>query len=487
MSHANQQPVLVTGATGYVGGRLTNELAARGHRVRCMARRPEVMAERVGESTEVVQGDVLDPDSLARACSGVQTAYYLVHALGAAGDFEKTEERGARNFAEAARDAGVRRVIYLGGLCAEETAGLSPHLRSRRQVGETLRRHGVQTIEFRASIIIGSGSLSFELIRSLVQRLPVMVTPRWVAVKAQPIAVADVLAYLTAALDLAATGHRTYEIGGADVMSYGELMQAYAQARGLRRWMIPVPVLTPRLSSLWLNLVTPVYARVGRKLVGSMTTPSLVRDDAASRDFSIRPVGVHEAIRQALRNEDREVAETHWAGALSSVGPTRDWGGVSFRNRIVDSRERCTPAAPEDAFRPIQRIGGRTGWYYANALWQLRGLLDRTAGGVGMARGRRDPEHLRMGDVVDCWRVECCDPPRRLRLAAEMKLPGRAWLQFDVEPRGDGSRIRQTALYDPVGWLGLLYWYLLYPAHHFVFTGMLRSIARAAEHRNLHE
>ena len=473
--------VLVTGATGYVGGRLLKELAAHGESVRCLARSPKYLVGRVQPGTEVVKGDVLDPSSLDQAFIGVHTAYYLVHSLGTPGDFETIEIQGARNFAAAAKKAGVRRVIYLGGLCNDQQPDLSAHLKSRCRVGDELRKHGVLTIEFRASVIIGSGSISFELIRSLVRRLPVMVTPRWVSVAAQPIAISDVIHYLFAALDLDVARHRTYEIGGRDQMTYGDLMREYARVRGLRRWMVAVPVLTPRLSSLWLNLVTPVYARIGRKLIDGMTTPSVVRDDAALRDFPIRPLSVHEAIEQALRNEDREFVETHWAGALSSVGPVRSWGGVSFRNRIVDARDIPTTASPEEAFAPVRRIGGATGWYYGNWLWRLRGFLDRLVGGVGMGRGRRDSESLRVGDVVDCWRVESYDPPRRVTLAAEMKLPGRAWLQFDVEPDGDGSRIRQTALYDPVGLSGILYWYLLYPVHKLVFAGMLRNIARAAE------
>lgn len=481
MNNPKKRLVLVTGATGYVGGRLAPRLIARGEQVRCLARRPETLADRLSAHSEVVQGDLLDAPSLDHALSGVHTAYYLVHSLGTKGDFETTEAKAALNFTAAAKTAGVRRVIYLGGLYAEGKPGLSPHLRSRRRVGEILREHGVQTIEFRASVILGSGSLSFELIRSLVQRLPIMVTPKWVSVQAQPIAISDVIEYLVAALDLEMTGHRTYEIGGLDQMSYGDLMREYARIRGLRRWMTAVPVLTPRLSSLWLNLVTPVYARIGRKLIDSMVSPSIVRDDSALRDFDIRPMSVHEAIEQALSNEDKEVTETHWAGAVSTVGPVRSWKDASFRRRIVDSREIHTEASLEQAFAPIQRIGGINGWYYGNWLWRLRGFLDRLAGGVGMGRGRRSPELLRVGDVVDCWRVASFDPPRRLTLIAEMKLPGRAWLQFELEPEGTGSRIRQTAIYDPLGLSGILYWYLLYPIHKVIFAGMLRNIARIAE------
>lgn len=474
------KPVLVTGATGYIGGRLVAHLEQAGIRVRCMARRPETLADQVRAETEVVPGDVSKPASLAAALAGVETAFYLVHALGATGDFERAERAGARNFGKAAREAGVQRIVYLGGLCDPDTV-TSEHMRSRLEVGDILRASGVQVIEFRASIIIGSGSLSYELIRSLVRRLPVMVVPKWVRVKAQPIAVTDVIAYLHGAITLDVSDDAVYEIGGAEQMSYGELLQAFARSRGLRRWLIHVPVLTPRLSSHWLNLVTPLYARVGKRLIESITTPSVVHDSRARRDFAFAPMTVVEALDLAQRYEDQEYAFTHWAGAESTAGPHRHWGGTRFRARIVDCRRRVVPVPPDVAFRPIQAIGGRTGWYYGNFLWKLRGVLDRLVGGVGMARGRRHREDLRVGDVIDCWRVERLEPDRLLLLRAEMKVPGRAWLQFEVEEHAEGSLVCQTALYDPVGLTGLAYWYALYPAHGFIFEGMLRNIGRAAE------
>jgi hypothetical protein len=279
---------------------------------------------------------------------------------------------------------------------------------------------------------------------------------------------------------VSSNSHRIFEIGGRDTVSYGDLMREYARQRGLRRWMISVPVLTPRLSSLWLGLVTPVHARVGRKLIDSIRHPTVVRDQAARRAFGIEPAGAREAIARALRNEDREFAASRWCDALSSSEPGRTWGGVRFGSRLIDSRTARVAAPPSRAFAPIERIGGRTGWYYANWLWRLRGALDQLAGGAGMRRGRRDPERLETGGTVDCWRVEEHDPARKLRLAAEMRLPGRAWLEFEVTPEGSGSIIRQTALFDPVGIPGLLYWYLVYPLHQIVFAGMLRGIARAA-------
>ena len=476
---SDERLILLTGATGYVGGRLLKALEVRGHRLRCLARHPEFLLPRVGSSTEVVKGDLLDLTSVGPAMAGVDSAYYLAHSMGSTGAFEEEDRRAANGFATAARDAGLRRIIYLGGLGKGEK--LSRHLASRQEVGRILRNAGVPTIEFRASIIIGSGSLSFEVIRTLVDRLPVMITPRWVRISAQPIAIQDVIAYLMAGLDVRVDGSAVFEIGGVDRVSYGDIMLEYARQRGLKRLMIPVPVLSPRLSSLWLGLVTPVYARVGRKLIESITHETVVEDYLALRLFDIRPRGIRAAIESALRNEDREIAQTRWSDALSSRGPARTWGGIKFGSRLVDSRSAQVPHRPPQAFKPIRRIGGETGWYYANWLWHLRGFLDLLVGGAGMRRGRRDPERLAPGDTVDFWRVEAIEPDRLLRLSAEMKLPGRAWLQFEVEGDESGSTIRQTSIFDPIGFMGLLYWYVLYPLHARVFAGMLRGIVRESE------
>jgi uncharacterized protein YbjT (DUF2867 family) len=470
--------ILLTGATGYVGGRLLKLLEASGRPLRCMARRPEYLRTRAAATTEIVTGDCLDRASLDRAMPGVTAAYYMVHSMGSTGDFESADRLAATNFSEAARKAGVGRIIYLGGLGDPELS-LSSHLRSRQEVGDVLRAGGVPVVEFRASIVIGSGSVSFELIRALVERLPVMITPRWVSTPAQPIAIEDLLDYLVQALDIPLRASRIFEIGGADQVSYAGIMQEYARQRGLRRWMIRVPVLTPRLSSLWLGLVTTVYARVGRKLIDGVRNPTVVRDPSAMQAFKIRPRGLREAIERALRNEDAEVAATRWSDALSSGVEQPSWGGVRFGSRIVDSREMEVDAPPEAAFRPIRRIGGRNGWYAANFLWRLRGFVDLLQGGIGLRRGRRDPEQLAVGDVVDWWRVEAFEPNRLLRLAAEMKVPGRAWLELEVQPRGSKSIVRQSAIFDPLGLSGLLYWYSLYPLHKWVFHGMLHGIVKA--------
>ena len=470
--------ILLAGATGYVGGRLLQALEDAGHRVRCLARRPLSIRSTVAE-TEVIAGDVLDRRSLTPAFEGITTAYYLVHSMAASRDFENDDRLGARNFGEAAREAGVKRIIYLGGL-GEESESLSSHLRSRHEVGELLRESGVAVIELRASIIIGSGSLSFEMIRALTERLPVMIAPRWVATLAQPIAIEDVIAYLLASADLPCDKSRVFEIGGADCVSYGDIMREYARQRGLSRLFIPVPVITPRLSSLWLGLVTPLYARVGKKLIDSLRNQTTVRDKSAQTVFSIRPRGIRDAIFRALSNEDHEHASTRWSDALSSAGPRRQWAGARFGSRIVDSRVAQVDCSPARSFAPIRRIGGKTGWYYADHLWRLRGFLDLIFGGVGMRRGRRNDDVPTVGGTLDFWRVEAYDADRRLRLSAEMKLPGRAWLEFEVEGDAFHTTIRQTAIFDPLGLWGLMYWYALYPIHQFVFAGMLQGIVSAA-------
>ncbi len=456
---------------------MLHALEARGERVRCVSRRPEYLRLSVAPTTEVVKGDVLQPETIAAALEGVDTVYYLVHSMSSSRPFDEEDRAAARSFGEAARAAGVRKVIYLGGLGQGD---LSPHLASRQEVGEILRSAGVPTIEFRASIVIGSGSASFEMIRALVEKLPVMVTPRWVRVRAQPIAIEDVLAYLLEALDHEPEGGEVYEIGGADRVTYLELMQEYASQRGLRRTMIPVPVLTPRLSSLWLWLVTPVYAGVGRKLVDSLRNETVVVDPRALEEFAVVPRGVHDAIARALGFEDQAIAETRWSDEV--FAEKSPYGGVRRGSRLVDSRSIVVAASPAAAFAPIQSIGGETGWYKGALLWRFRGLLDVLVGGPGLRRGRRDPVGLRVGDTVDFWRVDAIESDRLLRLSAEMKVPGRAWLQFEVSPTedGSGSIISQTAIFDPSGLFGLVYWYSLWPFHGYIFGGMLKNLAGAA-------
>lgn len=478
-SSDSRRLVLLTGASGYVGGRLVNLLAKRSDlRIRCLARTPDNVHVDEGLEAEICRGDLLEPDSLQISFAGVHTAYFLVHALGSSTDFEQREESGARNFVEAARAAQVKRIIYLGGL--GEDVNLSPHLRSRQKVGEILRASGIPTIEFRASIIIGSGSLSFELVRSLTEKLPVMITPRWVNSLAQPIAICNVLEYLIAALDHPLVESKVYEIGGPDRVPYSQLMKEYARQRSLSRLMLPVPVLTPQLSSLWLGLVTPVYARVGRKLIDSLIHDTIVTNQDATTAFSVKPVGYSEAIAQAIAREDKEVAETCWHTAMSSAGNPRSWGGIRFGSRLVDARSFRVSVDASTIFEPVRTIGGKQGWYFGNLLWRIRGWIDLLVGGVGMRRGRRHPRCVRVGDSIDFWRVEEFEDNRLLRLRAEMKLPGRAWLQFEVVPEGNSAVLTQTAIFDPVGLSGLLYWYLLYPVHSIIFQNMLEAIVNTA-------
>tara|TARA_R110002073_G_scaffold220878_3_gene381027 strand:+ start:4302 stop:5666 length:1365 start_codon:yes stop_codon:yes gene_type:complete len=446
-----------------------------------MARHPENLRPRVSQRTEVVRGDVLQRDTLADAVQGIHTVYYLIHSMGTSDGFEQDDLDAACNFASAARDAGVKRIVYLGGL-GEDDDELSSHLRSRHEVGKVLKESGAQVIEFRASVIIGSGSLSFELVRALVRKLPIMLWPKWVSTEASPIAIRDVLSYLMETLEMPLGESKIYQIGGPEPVSYGGIMDEYARQRGLKRIKIRVPFLSPRISSLWLGLVTPVYARIGRKLVEGLRNPTIVTNDAALRDYSVRPVGIRDAIQRAIQREDEEMVETRWSDALSSAGRTPKWGGEAFGSRLVDSRTIDVDVPPECAFTPIRRIGGDAGWYYGEWLWKIRGFMDMLIGGVGFRRGRRHANNVHVGDAIDFWRVELIEPNQRLRLAAEMKLPGRGWLDYEVSARpGGGSTIRQTAEFDPAGLFGLFYWYSVWPLHQFVFAGMLRGVAKRAE------
>ena len=454
--YSQEVRILLTGATGYIGGLLLRRLEADGQTVRCLVRDPAKLTG-TAQSTEIVQGDCLDEASLERALAGIESAYYLVHSMGSGADFAERDHRAADNFGRAAARAGVRRIIYLGGL-TDDTSVLSAHLKSRAETGEALRASGVPVIEFRASVVIGAGSLSFQMIQALVERLPVMICPRWVSTLTQPIAIADVLAYLHRGLDVKVDGSTTFEIGGPDVVSYGDMMRAYARLRGLRRLLIPVPLLTPHLSGLWLALVTPAQARVGRALVEGLKNSTIVHSNAAHLAFGIDPAPLDLALQRAIAE------------------------GQPRRLR-VDTRTMVANVPPERAFVPIRRIGGTTGWYFGQFLWEVRGRLDTSIGGVGLRRGRRDPELCESGDTIDCWTVERLVPSRLLRLSADMKMPGTGWLEFEVTPLDGGRRssVRQTASFDPRGLLGRAYWLVLLPFHAIIFRGMLRRIVRVAE------
>ncbi len=433
--------VLVTGSTGYVGGRLAPRLLDAGRRLRCLVRDPARLAGRAwAEHAEIVRADALRPETLAPALRGVRSAYYLVHGMAGGADFHERDLAAARNFGAAARDAGVEQIVYLGGLGDPDTE-LSRHLRSRQETGDALRESGVPVTEFRAGVIVGSGSLSFEMVRYLVERVPVMICPRWVRTRIQPIAIRNVLDYLCAVLDCPDARGRVIEIGGEDVVTYGEMLTVYAGVRGLRRWLVSVPVLTPRLSSYWVHLVTPVPASIARPLVEGLRNDVVVRDDAARRLFpEIRPVGYEEAVRLALRRLDAGHVETRWSDALAtSQGDVPPVVFADVEGMIVEQRQLVVPAPPETVFRSFSSLGGDVGWLYWNFAWRLRGLADRLVGGVGLRRGRRDPVEVRVGDALDFWRVEEVEPDRLLRLRAEMKVPGRAWLQFKVVPHAGGA------------------------------------------------
>ncbi len=480
--------IFLAGSTGYVGGRLLHRLENAKREVRCLTRSLSSLQRYKNSShVEIVQGDVLDKKSLLKALDGIDVAFYLVHAMGAKNNFEEIEHQGAKNFGEACEEKGVKRIIYLGGL-GERRAKLSPHLRSRHHVGDLLREKAAsaQVIEFQASIIIGSGSLSFEMIRALCERLPVMITPLWVWTEAQPIAIDDVLLFLEKAIDIAIEDDPIFEIGGSNRSSYAGIMEEYARQKKYHRFFLPVPVLTPYLSSLWLGLVTPLYARVGRKLVESAIFPTIVTEDRANGVFGVQPMGIEEAIQKAIEQEEKKHWESRWVDSHSAAGIKEK--RVSPDKRDLKASLICfVDAPPSQAFAPIKRIGGVSGWYYGNVLWKIRGFLDQLVGGVGFRRMRRDAENIFVGDVVDFWRVEAYEPNKRLRLLAEMKLPGYAWLEFCVEGCSEASWIRQDVIYKPSGFFGTLYWYLLYPFHWFIFRGMLKRIGEAVRREKKEE
>ncbi|MEO6060513.1 MAG: SDR family oxidoreductase [Thermoflexales bacterium] len=482
-TRSSNPPILVTGATGYIGGRLVPRLLEMGHRVRCLVRDPARLQGRPWQNAvEIVAGDVLQPDSLARAMEGVKVAYYLVHSLGGGIDFHERDMTAARNFGAAARAAGIERILFLGGL-AEASPGLSEHLRSRQQSGDALREAGVPVTEFRAGVIVGSGSLSFEMIRYLTERVPVMICPRWVFTRTQPIGIREVLEYLTAALGVPESAGRIIEIGGSEVVTYGEMMTMYAEVRGLKRWMIQVPVLTPRLSSYWVNLVTPIPAVIARPLIEGLRNENVVHDPSARALFpDVQPVSYRVSVARALAKLEASDVETAWSDALStSQGDAHPLTLTVQEGMVLERRQRIVPASPANIHSVFSGIGGKRGWFYMTWAWEIRGFVDKLIGGVGLRRGRRDPDELRVGEALDFWRVEAVEAGRLLRLRAEMKVPGKAWLQFQVTPREDGQALlSQTAFFAPKGLFGWLYWYGLYPLHSLIFSGLIDQISRRA-------
>ena len=475
--------VFVTGATGYVGGRLVPRLLQDGHQVRCLVRRPGKL-DRVAWRNDVtiVEGEVGNPP--AGAMDDCDVAVYLVHGIGDGPDWVAKEVRDAEQFRLAAEESGVGRIIYLGGMGADD-ARLSEHLSSRHAVGRTLAAGKIPVTELRAAVIIGSGSASFEMLRYLVEVLPVMVTPKWVTTRSQPIAIADVLTYLLRVIENPDPLPGVYEIGGPDVVSYAEMMALYAEEAGLRRRrLIPVPVLTPRLSSHWVGIVTPVPASLARPLVDSLVNEVVVSDDRTIRDLGAPQHSLSDAIRLALgRTRDGDVP-TAFTGA--DLQPFRRyetdpaWAGGT---ELIDERVTTSSASPEQLFATLCTLGGDHGWYSGEWLWRIRGFIDVLWGGPGLRRGRRDPQDLMTGDFVDFWRVEELSNPNFLRLHAEMLLPGDAWLEWTIEPTEAGSRLTQRARFKPRGLWGRLYWYSVLPFHSLVFPGLLRGVVKESEVR----
>lgn len=467
--------VLVTGATGYIGGRLVPRLLDRGHSVRVLVRDPGRIAGRPWAGrVEVAAGDLLDAATLEPALAGIEAAYYLVHSMDAGHDFGERDRTAAGNFVEAARQAGgLRHLLYLGGL---QPAGsdVSEHLRSRAEVGEILRA-GLPTTELRAGPIIGSGSASFEMARYLTERLPAMIAPRWILNEVQPIAVRDVLSYLLLALERDPLG--VVDIGG-DRLTFRRMMQVYAEVRALRRLIVPVPVLTPRLAGLWVGLVTPIPNALAVPIIQGVVRPVIADTAKARRLFpEIEPVPYRRAVELALEKLQTTGAETRWSGAL---GRRLTYQFADREGVIRETRTLKVDAPPERVYRTFSGLGGERGWLVWERAWRLRGLLDRLVGGPGLRRGRRHPAELWPGEALDFWRVETVEPPRLLRLRAEMKVPGRAWLQWEARPEDGGTRLVQTALFEPVGLAGVLYWYLLYPLHKLIFSDLVRAVDREA-------
>jgi len=476
--------ILVTGATGYIGGRIVPRLLDLGYPLRVLVRDPTSLQGREwAGKVDIVQGDVFKPKTLNTAMDGVTVAYYMIHSMSENQDFHERDLIAARNFGEAAKNTGVEQIIYLGGL-GDPQANLSEHLASRQATGLALAEAGVPVTEFRAAIIVGSGSISFEMIRYLTERIPVMICPKWVYTRVQPIAIEDVLSYLTAALEKTEARGKVIEIGGTDVFTYGDMMKGYASVRGLKRALIPVPVLTPRLSSYWVHWMTPVPASITRPLVEGLRNEVIVCDETAREIFpEISPMGYTSAVEKALASLEAGKVETRWTDALiSSMGDFSPVVLTTLEGMMIERRQVEIQASVDDVYGTFTRLGGEVGWLFFNWAWRLRGALDRLIGGVGLRRGRRDPVNVRVGDALDFWRVERVDPGKLLRLRAEMKVPGKAWLQFEVYPLENGNaQLVQSAYFAPKGLFGLLYWYILYPLHGLIFSGLIRSIKKLAE------
>lgn len=480
----SDRKILVTGVTGYIGPILARRLVELGYQVRCLVRNPARLGDYLNETCDVATGDVLDFHTLPPALKGIEAAYYLIHSM-ASGEkeFGDLDRIAAANFGRAAKAAGVKRIIFLGGY-GREDHDLSPHLRSRHETGKVLSKAGVPVTEFRAGSIIGSGSLSFEIIRYLVERLPVMICPRWTVGKTQPIAIDDVLRYLTESLELPETVGRVLEIGGADIITYADMMLIYARLRGLKRLLVNVPVLSPRLSSYWVGLVTPLPSSVVKPIILGLKTDLYCHDDSARRIFSFEPMGYEEAVRRALDSPKEKIlgAKDFKYYLKRKDKPQQRRTVVHAEGIIAERIEMETVAQPESVFAVLTKLGGEYGWPGASFLWGARMLLDRLLGGKAV-RFRSNHESLKEGDLIDFWQVEKVVENRHLWLRNSiMKMPGRVWLQFDVEDRNTaGSKLIQTVFFEPRGLAGVLYWYLFYPLHKLVFQSLITGIVNRAD------
>ena len=479
--------ILVTGSSGYVGGRLVSKLLKKGYSVRVLVRNPERINDKLWyNEVDVFKGNVLDENSLVGALKDIDVAYYLIHSMEANKDFVKSDIIGASNFAKFANEEKIEKIIYLGGL-ARENAKLSSHLKSRIDTGKELSKYGVKVIEFRANVIVGSGSLSFEMIRNLTERIPIMICPQWVYTKTQPIAIANVLDYLLGALNVEISKATVIEIGGKDVLTYGEMIKKYAKIRGLKRYLVPVPVLTPKLSSYWVHWTTPLSANITKPLVEGLKNESVVRDKKARFMFpNIDLLSYNKAVEDAVLNLDKKSIETSWSDSLtSSNGNDNKVNSVMREGLIIETRKIQINSSSENIFKTVSSIGGDNGWFYANFLWSLRGYLDLLFGGVGLRRGRRHPSNLKQGDALDFWRVEKIILNKLLRLKAEMKLPGKAWLEYELVEDKNSINLFQRAYFMPTGLFGLIYWYSLYPLHKIIFKGLINAIKDKVEVKHI--